>query len=113
MFRRPGTQLRKVTEPLWNQTRRGTARAQSNILKNPKGTTPRSPFWSTGKVLLITGTTGLAAYTYGVSGTTSPFPFLETKSKAPKYASKSQMEKASSNWKSLGCFKGLMGIPGY
>lgn len=100
MIRRQGAQLRKVTEPFWNHTHRGTARAQSNTAKSSKGATQPRSFWTTSKVLLFAGATGVAAYTYGVNGTAAPFPFLETKSKTPKYASKSGMEKAISELRS-------------
>ncbi|KAK8234364.1 D-lactate dehydrogenase mitochondrial precursor [Phyllosticta capitalensis] len=58
-------------------------------------------FWTTGRVLLLTALTGSLTYAYGLNGTGSSFKSLGFTSKAPKYATRQEMEKAIDEARSI------------
>ncbi|KAF2477293.1 D-lactate dehydrogenase mitochondrial precursor [Lindgomyces ingoldianus] len=92
MFRRPASRLRQLASPLLG---RGALRAQTSTAEQTANLKiGQKPFWTSGRVLLFTALTGSAAYLYGVNDDTPRFRFPWIRSLIPRYASKTEMEKA-------------------
>jgi D-lactate dehydrogenase (cytochrome) len=91
MFRQPAVRLRQITSPL---LRRGGLRTKTTVSRQTvESRQSPKPFWTTGRVLLLSALTGTATYLYGTSNDTPQFPFLSQKSSTPYYATKKELEK--------------------
>ncbi|KAJ9622737.1 D-lactate ferricytochrome c oxidoreductase [Taxawa tesnikishii (nom. ined.)] len=66
-------------------------------------TTFQKPFWTTGRVLLLSAFTGSLTYLYGINDTSSSFRQgdAKTEAKKPVYASRKDMEKAIAELREL------------
>ncbi|ORY11521.1 D-lactate dehydrogenase mitochondrial precursor [Clohesyomyces aquaticus] len=92
MFRLPAARLRQLASPL---LKRGALRAQTSAAEQTtNGKNGQRPFWTPSRVLLFTALTGTSAYLYGVNDSTPRFRLSWLQSFKPRYASKTDMEKA-------------------
>lgn len=99
MFRRPVARVRQLALPF---LKRGVLRAQTTAAEQsgkPNGI-PK-PFWSGGRVLLFTALTGSFTYMYGLNHDKPRLQLPWLRSLEPRFANKSDMEKAISELRYL------------
>ncbi|KAF2752040.1 D-lactate dehydrogenase mitochondrial precursor [Sporormia fimetaria CBS 119925] len=94
MYRVPVTLSRRFASPTWKHASRANLRTQSSTAGGSRAHKTPKIFWTSSKVLLLTSLTGFGTYCYGVNDTDSSFRFGWSLSSKPKYADKSDMEKA-------------------
>jgi D-lactate dehydrogenase (cytochrome) len=95
MFRQPAVRLRQAASPLLKRggfrTRTTASRQTVESSHGPK------PFWTTGRVLLLSAVTGTATYLYGTNNDIPRLPFSKQQPFTPYYASKKELEKVGSS----------------
>jgi D-lactate dehydrogenase (cytochrome) len=95
MFRQPAVRLRQVASPLFN---RGGLRMRTTASRQTTESSHGSkPFWTTGRVLLLSAFTGTATYLYGTNNDAPKLPFSKHQPYTPCYASKKELEKVGCN----------------
>ncbi|KAF2176188.1 D-lactate dehydrogenase mitochondrial precursor, partial [Zopfia rhizophila CBS 207.26] len=92
MFRLPAARVRQLVSPL---LRRGVLRTQTTTAEQAsKPKIGQKLFWTSSRVTLFTALTGSLAYIYGVNDVSSRFQLPWVWSLRPRYASKTDMERA-------------------
>lgn len=87
-----------MTRPIVAPGKWSNARSKSASSQHfSKATASQKPFWTAGRVALLSAFTGSLTYLYGVSdsraGIATPWTTKQTKQTTPKYASKQELEK--------------------
>ncbi|KAF2205122.1 D-lactate dehydrogenase mitochondrial precursor [Delitschia confertaspora ATCC 74209] len=92
MFRASAARVRQLASPL---LKRGLLRAQTTATETSgRANISSKPFWTSGRVILFTALTGSFTYLYGAHNGSPQLQLPWFSSTAPRYASKTDMEKA-------------------